>query len=398
MDVLFSFDPEDSSPARTFGVFPPAGAPLRDRFGDGAPPAGGSAGRIVLLVRENWQSAPDADVDEAFALADRLRAEGFTVRVCGPAAALQDGEAPDMVHVFTLHHAGELLEAVERYASFGTPIVATAGLPRILNDTVGTPYMLMAGFGLADEITILDRLDLLELHARQAAFTESEPRQGYADAIRSLLRHVAVVLVNAEAEEQALRNTYRYDGSVLRAAPMAPSAEPVRITHLTGDRPFAFVHAPIERSTNILLLARAAAACGIPLVACGPTTEPVVQRTAAEMLGADFIHIAQPANGELESLYRTARLFVDVSWMPRGLSRIARAVACGCPALVSDRSHALSLWPDMTGAPPGTFSALQEALARLWAAPHPVRAKSGADAFLSVVSAYAQAQHTRAGA
>lgn len=397
-DVMFSYDPDDSTAARSFGVFTAAERAIRDRFDGGAPVAGGSAGRILLLVRENWQSMPDADVDEACALAERLRAEGFTVRVCGPAAALREREPADMVHVFTLHHAGEMLEAVKGYASFGTPVVATAALPRVLNDTLGTPFTLLSGFAIGDETTILDRLELLELHALHAASVESEPRQGYSDAIRALLPHISVVVVNSQTEEDALRNVYRYTGSILRADPTVASAEPEPVAHLTGGRPFTLLHAPIESAANIPLLARAAAECGIPLVACGPTADAVVQRTAAQILGPDFVHIPRPSPGELESLYRTARLFIDVSWMPRGLSRIARAIACGCPVLVSSRSHAGALWPAVSTAAPGSFSEIRDVLARLWAAPQAVPPRPAGDAFFGVVGAYAQAQRAPTGA
>lgn len=391
-DVMISFDPDDSSPARTFGVLARMDVPIRPRSDHRAEAAGGSAGRILLLVRENWESIPDADVDEACALADRLRTEGFAVRVCGPATALRDRESADMVHVFTLHNAGEMQEAVRHYATFGTPIVASAALPRVLSDTVGAPRTLASAFTYADESSILDHLDIFELESRHIALTEAVPREGYAEAIRALLPHMRAVLVNSGEEEEALRNTYAFAGAIRRGTPLPAAAPAEPIAHLTGDRPFAFIHAPTDASANVLLLARAAAECGIPLAIAGPVVEPSVQRMVAEILGPNLVQIPRPSAGELESLYRTARVFIDLSWMPCGLSRVARAIACGCPVLISDRSHARSVWTGLATAAPGSFSAIREGLARLWESPAPVAPRPADEAFLAVITAYAQAQ------
>lgn len=395
-DVSISFEPDDSFQARSFGITAPAEPALRERTDGVAAAAGGSSGRILLIVRENAELVPDADVEEAHALGERLASEGFTVRICGPATVAREDEAADLVHVFTLHHAAGMADAVSRYAARGVPVVATACLPLILNDTAATPYLLRSDLAAGDEGALLDRLDLLDLHARKADLTQTIPSEGYAAAIRSLLTHVNAVLVNAEPEEQLIRQTYGYAGPVLQAHPLAARAQSERIAHLTGTLDFAFVHAPLEARTNIPLLARAFAERGIPLVAAGPAFDPEVRRTAGEILGGSFIHIPAPSPGELEGLYRSARLYVDLSWLPSGLSRIARAIACGARVLVSERSHARSIWPSLAAAAPGSISSIRNALGTAWEAPAAQASAPSQPAFLSIIAAYDQAQRSAA--
>ncbi|MHB8462008.1 MAG: hypothetical protein ACYDA1_05130, partial [Vulcanimicrobiaceae bacterium] len=79
VDGLLSFDPDEGPIARTFSVSAVVQPQLRTPISVPTPQAlGGSAGRIAFLLRSDWRSDPDADVDSACLLAEWLRGEGLS--------------------------------------------------------------------------------------------------------------------------------------------------------------------------------------------------------------------------------------------------------------------------------------------------------------------------------
>src|SRR6185437_1244935 len=134
-------------------------APIQSRT---ASPAGGSSGTILMLMRDGFERAPDADVDEARSLASRLRAEGFTVDFASP-AGLGDERTADLVHAIGLSAPG-MESALERMKRKGVPVVASTGFTSAADDAAWGAEVSSAAWGRAGDDGILaEYLDLIAL-------------------------------------------------------------------------------------------------------------------------------------------------------------------------------------------------------------------------------------------
>jgi hypothetical protein len=399
-DVMLSFDPDDSAVGGTFGVRVTDFTPARQwSGGTELPVVGGSSGKILLLLRENWKALPDADVDEARALASRLRSEGFYVEIASASAIGHAHASYDLVHAFTLPHAAPLLPALERFAARGTPIVTTAGLPTSSEEAVSGPALMRVVLNRSrDETTLGEYLRLLELRRLKSdELSAVSGRFGaYAEQAQAVLRLSNVVIASCAAEEAVLREELGFSGEIIRNAPYVPEPAMEPVDELVGSGEFILVHAPVEWRSNLPLLVREAAARDLRVVVAGPAVEGDAYRIAREFGGDRFVHLPLPSDGEVAGLYRRARLFADVSWAPAGLYRAAFALASGCRVLVSKASRAAEVWPEIAQADPCSARELASALSAAWDAPAPSYRSDPAQAFLTTISAYAQAQQQRA--
>jgi hypothetical protein len=389
-DVIVSFDLDDSPPAGEFEVR--AAVDLRPRD---CPPlavpsaSGGSSGTILMLLREDFFRAPDADVDEAQAMADRLRAEGFTVEVRAASAAASDFNA-DLIHVFGLRSDATLVQTLQQFAERGLPIVATPNLARSPHEAEWGPQVLRAIFGRAtDESWLAEYFDLLELRKVETA-------QPIHASLAEVSRLVDVALVSNAAEEAQLRDLC-FRGEAVHSSPaIAPrKSDPSTIAPVAGTAPFVFVHAPVEWRTNVPLLVRAAAPRGIPVVVAGDAIDIDCLRAAQTFAPELVIHIPRPSAGEIEALYRTAQVYADVSWGPRGTARIARAAASGCALLLSDALPSVHFWPSAARADAASIKSLSVALERAWNTPEPRVPADANAAFSAAILAYSRAQQRR---
>lgn len=395
-DVLLSFDPEDSAPAGEFGVRVAEPSPLREWSGAPADiPAGGSAGRILLLLREDWHSAPDADTDEALALAARLRAEGFTVRVASP-TQLPAGEPFDLVHAFTLDRAPEMSPTLERLRAAGTPVVATANFARTSLEAAWGPSLLRGVFAQKRDEAELEEFCSL-IRARAIADDtqgpqDPQPFPGYDDAVRNALAHVNALLVGSAAEEAYVRERFGFMGSCVQTMPYCPPAEAVSPDAFAGTGDFVLVHAPVDWRAGVPLVVRAAVSQNLPVVVVGPPVDGFAYRALLE-LGGDLVrHAPRLDDAEMEGLYRRARVYADMAWAPYGLSRLARAAASGCRLAVSRQSRAAELFSNVRVADPADEASVAAALSGAWHGAPAGPALAGQQPFLAIVSAYAAAQ------
>jgi hypothetical protein len=390
-DVMISFDPEDAPVASTFSVRSmrplQLRAPVQPRS---ILPAGGSSGTILMLMRDGFERAPDADVDEARSLASRLRAEGFTVEFASP-NTLGDERAADLVHAIGLSSPG-IESVLDRMQRKGVPIVANAGLGSAADDAAWGPEIACAAWARAGDDGML--AEYLDLVALRKLSTESA---GTPAAVADTLRKVDVVLAAANAEETQLRQHFEFKGEIVRYTPAAAvqSVEAADIAPLAGTAPFVLVHAPVQWRVNLPLLVSAAAALGIPLVVAGAAVDVPAMRYAARLAPELVMHVVHPTEAQMEGLYRAARVYADISWAPQGLCRIARAAALGCNLLLSRNLHAAELWPSATVVDPASLESVIAGLSGAWNSSQVPRAQAEGDLFSAAIFAYSKAAAAR---
>lgn len=374
LDVTVSFDLEDGPSAGRFGLELLRQPEIRSPRGAAAPPpVGGSAGRILIALRDDWERLDDADSDEALELARRLRAEGFEVDVRS-ALAGTDPARYDVVHAFSVlrpQEIGVLLAAAKRQ---GVPTVLTSVFADVSAQGVWGTGIVPVCYRLArDEARIDEYLGLLarrRLETPELNPRRQEPFAGYDDAVRATLACADIVLAAGPHEEAELRERFGCT-CVTTVAPYLDAGTAVEpAAELAGWREFVLAHAPVDPRSNQLTLVRAAAAAGLPLVLAGPVTDAEYLAFVREYADARTVLLTQPLSaGQLAWLYRRARVFADLSWFMSGLSRVARASICGCAVLTSANSPAARRWrPDLFEADPASHEGVAAALKRAWAA------------------------------
>jgi hypothetical protein len=344
-----SFDEADGPVAGHFVVIANREPFTRAVPGVAVARSGGSAGRVGIVVRPDARIAIDADVDEAHALARALVAEGFTPAVVDSADALE-AFAPDLVHLFGVTPGGFARRIAEWAGERRRPLVVHAFYEAPSAGgywgAMVTPYC----FGYsADDRSVSAYLEMLgrravEVDGVVATVPYAPPIVGLADSER-VLALADVVLVNSEREFRAIdalrprRPTFIVPPLPLHAGPLAPLAA------RTGTDPFILVHAPISPESNQLMLARAGAGLGVPMVIAGPVADPAYAERLREFAPVGVTLLGEPSAEVLGSLYRAATVVADAAWTPRGHSRLATAAAFGA-AVVCSQARWLDL-PDL---------------------------------------------------
>lgn len=410
-DIMVSFDTDDAPEVAAFSVEAPVDDSLRTPVGAAPPPAvGGSAGRILLLVRESWMRADEADSDDARELARRLSAEGFTAEIRSP-GQVAEVAGYDLIHAFGLPHAGEFLPVLRRAAASRRPIVATAGLEDLVRicayGSGMTNVVLKTG---TDEATLDEYLTLL---AERRLETEGfdprgqEPVPGFLANVREALGLVDELLVSGAAEETFVRGQFGYSGPCAPVAPYLNTDVSAAPASLAGDGDFVLVHAPIEARANQLLLVRAAISARLPVVLAGPVVDVDHYMLLREISDERVTFVPSASAPEIEALYRRARVFADVSWAQTSLHRLAKAALCRSALVVSTQRYAGALWrPGLWEADPADIRSIRAGLLAAWdgfgteevhdCSRRVAAACDPAMAFVATVSAYGRAQE-RAG-
>lgn len=402
-DVGVSFEPEDSERACVISVSAPMPR-LRESSIASAPPAsGGSSGRVLFAMRSDAERAHDADTDDAFELARRLRAEGFTVDVrCGAS----DPSGYDLVHAFTLPAIANWWETVDIAHRQGIPVVVTANADDLAAEGVW-------GAGMSVTLQSVD-VDVASGEERRALFAARKlesaglalPRQDpfpeYATRVRRALERAQATIVRDAREERLLRDEFGSGGPFVVAPPLLPVGVVPEWPAVVGDGEFVFAHAPIERRGNLLGLTRAAMQAKLPLVIAGPAVDVGYLAALRYMADEHVCVMTNVSANELEALYRRARVYADVGWYSFGPARQARAAASGCSLVLARNAYAAPLLaPGLWTADPADENAIAIALGDAWLnAGEPSvlacsrRAADWAEpgrAFVGVTAAYARA-------
>jgi hypothetical protein len=349
-DVMLAFNAAHGKAAAEFSVGgsdEPFARPVPDV--DLGPPVGRSAGRIAIALRPDAAEAPDADTDEAAALAQALRREGFAVEMVSTIAGLASFE-PELVHLFGVRPGGYARRVAQWTSDARLPLVVHAfhESPQAGGywGAITAPYC----FGYsADDRSVTAYLEMLARRAVEvdgigATVPYAPAIAGLADSER-VLAMADVVLVNSAAElavVDALRP--RRPTFIVPPLPVAFGA-PVTVGALTGTDPFVLVHAPVWPEANQLILARAAGEAGLPLVFAGPVADPAYADRLREFAPQRVTLIGEPAPDMLASLYRTAAVVADAAWTARGHGRLLTAAALGAAVVCSN-----ARWLDLPAA------------------------------------------------
>lgn len=405
-EIFVSFDAKDSPVARAFRVRSHARKEARIPVLAAPPlPAGGSSGKILILLPSDSVRDSLPEADDARELAARLRAEGFTVEIASGSRA--DASGCDLVHAFGLTHAREYIDVFHKARASAIPVVASAGLSRNPAEAEwGTRIALAVMSRYQDRSARQAHLELLarrRIGDVNADPSQTEPFPGYTQGVRNALGLVDVLLVSGEEEEAFARSQYGYAGPISRvAAYLDASAPGMPIDEVTGARDFVLCHAPIHGASNQSFLAQAARAAGVPLILAGPVADSHYLALLREELDPSVILWPDPSPGELQALYQRARVFADVSWTQRSLHRVALAAVSGCAVLVPAHSYAAKLWQGVRSCDVANVAAVQAELRAAWDAGPPaglsLAAGACADpgvAFSATIQAYAQAQASR---
>lgn len=340
LDVMFTFDEADAPPVRRFDVVAHALPPMRAIRGQAdAPGTGGSAGTIVLGLREDALLSPDADTDAANELARRLRAEGLTVNVTGDPMAQAIAEA-DLVHIFGGYADSHIAAFAERAERAGIPYVLALEPVTDWSTWTETTLPIALRAGIDDEA--IERL-LVAYEARTLLVDDAPVTIPDDDVARvhasfeRISQRAAALVVPSGADAARLRQ--RVPGipieRVVIAGPVL-AAEPHEddIASRIPDRPFVLMHAPIATRSNLLFALWALRRSGIPIVIAGDGYDVNMLMHVNHLGGEHTIVVLDPTAGTLAALYRRAALWLDPMPHPRGIGRFMRAAGCGVLPIV----------------------------------------------------------------
>ncbi|HZY98892.1 MAG TPA: hypothetical protein VFE36_04925 [Candidatus Baltobacteraceae bacterium] len=367
--VMVSFDVEDGAAETRFSVTAP-GVELRPSGIAETTIIQGSAGRIGIVVRDDYIGTEDADTDAAFALAARLEEQGFTPMVV-PANHVHPREH-DLIHVFGWRCAPSLNAALQRGGNPNIPIVVTPYVDDPADEAAWGEAIVRSAL----ENTADDEMRAYYFEAIRGRKLEAPnvPSIGAAKLnenhdVRELVRRAGSVVVSGDDESARLR-AFGFNGTC-RNVPALLGADPGdgEIGSLVGSDDYVLVHAPIEARCNQFHLVRAAAALGYSIVLTGRVRDVNYYNEVVSAFGVGACWL--PANGltagELSALYRRARVFADASWSSAGLYRSARAAAAGAALVAPLSGYARSVWPGLAVlVDPGSTESISAGLKRAW--------------------------------
>lgn len=371
VEVMISFDPDDSESAAHFHVEAPSPA-LRSIAGHGRSAAiGGSSGVIALALRDDAARAGDADSDDALELARRLRGEGFDVRVGTPAQLAASITQADLVHISSLAYPHQMLPLLRAARDAGKPVVARTNLADVsAGPAWGMALAHITNRLAADEVGLRE---LLGLFAKRRLETDNanpkyqEPYDGYERDVRDALSLCDAVLVSGTEEEQFVRSR-GYTRTTHVAGPIATDpVDPAAIEHIAATGEFVLAHAPIDARANPFFVMRAAREAGLPLVFAGPVIGPDVYMLLREFADETVTFALNASPAEIAALYRSARVFADVGWASMGGHRLAQAALSGASLVCSNTDYYARLWgPGIRTADPASIDSIARALRGAW--------------------------------
>lgn len=369
LSVMVSFDVGDGDEVRRFAVAAPA-VTLREHAGHPTPIIGGSAGRIGLVVRDDYLGVPDADGDAALALADHLNAQGFTARVVG-ASHVRSAEF-DLLHVFGYRCAGSLAGALARAEGARPPIVIQPYLddPKCEAEW-GSAVTAESLANAADEAL---RATYAGAIANRRLAAKTVPEIGTSAANEPIVRNLLAaarggVFASDEEERRAREAGFSGTASILPAILADEPAADERIGSLVGLDEFVLVHAPLDARCNQYAIVRACAQLGYPVVLLGSVTNTEYYGDVVAALdhGGMWLPQAELSPAEVAALYRRARVFADVSWSAAGLYRLTRAAAAGAALVVPASGFARVTWPGHAQAvDPASGPSIEQGLRTAW--------------------------------
>ena len=340
LDVAISFDPAEGPAASSFAIERAPEPPTRSMEIPAYVPAGGSAGRIDVIVgRGDASRHPSADSDEADALVAALRAEGFDARLAADPAQLAGA---DLIHVVGTREGRLVRGVVEKARAARIPVAVHAHWEDAhLGGWWGVGVTRFCFEYGSDERDVVRYLNLLGKHALALGGISADapyaPPLAAIDDAAAALRDADVVFAASEDEADAIRRAGRRAPLVVVPPLALPATGRAPVGHRVGTQPFVLVHAPIAPDRNQLLVARACVEAAIPLVCAGPVADATYLERVREFGGPDLIVLPEPTREEAATLRACAAVVVDAAWVGDGGSRLAAAALAGARLVVADR-------------------------------------------------------------
>jgi hypothetical protein len=368
-----------------------------------ASPVGGSSGRILLLLRSDWRTNDDADSDDALALAELLSAEGFQAELRGAGEHI-DPRAYDLVHAFAAVNAAQLHPHIAAARAAGVPVALTPALEDVCAQGAWGTRIVPSLLRIAhDETELSEHLHMLQLQRLEAPGVNpkrQEPFAGYEGKLRELLAAVDAVLVSGSAEEALLRGLGCSAPALAGRAHLRALAPDAGVAHVAGTSAFVLVHAPIEPRNNQYLIARAAAKAGLPVLLAGPVADIEYYQELQRIAGDRLAFLPKVSPNLAQALYRSARVYVDLAFIPYGLGRIAAAAASGAALVLARGSHAADFAGDSAWlAERCAVDSIAVALGDAWMqGAKAASVTQPREALQATVAAYAAASQVRVGA
>jgi hypothetical protein len=370
LDVGISFDPAEGPARRWFAVERAPEPPVRTVPDLTYRAAGGSAGRIaVILGRSDALLHPAADTDEARALVAALSAEGFDAIL---AESPDELAGADLVHLVGTSDGRRARLIVDAARSRGIPAAVHAHDEDAAHGgwwgAEVTRYCFEYG---ADEHDVAAYLALLAKRAVSVGDARADapyaPPAATVDDAAAALRDASVVFAATEEEADAIRRRTGRRGAIVVVPPLAASAAPLPVGRLAGADRFVLLHAPIGPVSNALLVARCAATAGLPLVVAGPVADASYLELVREFGGPSLVVLAgEPAPGVAAGLRAAAGVVVDASWVGDGGSRLAAAALAGTRLALADRRRFAAPGVEVRRFDPADPVALTRALGEAW--------------------------------
>jgi len=367
--IVGSFDVSDSAPARHFRVRSPEPA-LRPSRLKSPPVIGGSSGRIGIIVRDDGLRAPEADTDQAQALAAALRAQAFDASVIVASAARAD--AYDLIHLFGYRHVAQFERVLSDARTSGVPVVITPGLDDFEREAAwGSAVVTLLTSALIDDG--FRGVVEAKLAERRLEVGDGVPRGtiSYDEGmVRAMLAQARAAIFASEAEEIAARQSLGFSGASRWVPSLgAVSVSPEPVGALCGFDQYVLVHAAFEPRANQAAVLRAAAHAGLPCILTGTVEHGDYYQNALTLAGPGAVWLPQEmlSEGQLSALYAGARVFADFAWSGHGAARIVRAASYGCGLVISSALPLAGVWPGIAEiVDPADVASHPGALRRAW--------------------------------
>lgn len=367
--VMVSFDAGEGSSGQRFFVRAPAQTRPIPALGD-VPALAGSAGRIGLILRDDYIGAEDTDVDAARALAERLTDQGFTPSIV-PAFHLHPREF-DLLHVFGLRCASSVKAALERAGNPPLPLVVSPYADDVAGEAEwGSSISRTALENAADDMlrayylaAIRDRnLEAPSVGKRGANQMRDDPD------VRYLVGRANAMVATCADEAAILRSAFGFAGPI-QNVPAFLGAEGIGadVASLVGSGGYVLVHAPVEPRCNQFAFVRAASSLGYPLAIAGPVRDVIYYNDVVAVFGDGAVFLPEEGltQAELAELYRGARVYADASWTSGGLYRVARAAAAGAAIVVPTSGYGRNVWPSAVAVDPASHESVADGLRLAW--------------------------------
>jgi len=404
-DVALSFDPVEGPLRRWFTVEHPPQPPAAAVPDLAYTAVGGSSGRIAVIAgRHDALLRSSADTDEARALVAALAAEGFGASL---SAGLESLAGADLIHLIGVRDGRRARAVVEAGRRAGIPVAVHAYEEAA--ETGGWWGATVARhcfeYG-SDENELAAFLRMLVQRQVSVGPVGSEAPYAPPDAAiedaSAALRAADLVFAASDAEADAIRRRTDRRGPIAVVPPLAPTEPATPAGAWVGGDPFALVHAPIGAVGNQLLVARAAAEAGIPLVVVGPVDDASYLERVREFGGRRLVLLAgEPAAAVAAGLRSAATVAVDAAWVGDGGARLAAAALAGAHLVLAEARPFPPGVPGIHRFDPADVTGLSRALAQAWDAalresrrtpPETLAGLAPAVAIRAIVRGYAQVE------